>query len=331
MVLRLALIGGGSIGSIHARNIAAHRDAELAVVCDTNIEAAKSLSASHGGDAAATVGEALHLRPDAVIIASSTASHGDVASACIAAGLPFLCEKPLASDLKTARHIAEQARASGLVAATAFNRRFDPGYAGIRDAIRSGEIGRPETLLFTSRTSSPPTIEFTKTSGGLFGEKGAHFYDLARWITGEDPVEVSAMGSALVNPDFATIGEVDTALITMKMPSGTLCSFDFSWRAAYGQDERLEVNGSEGMLRTLQEPVERFRKNTAEGEAHGGLMPTWYQRFAGTYEKELSVFIDAVGGGDRGTLATLEDGCMAQLVADAAKSVVNTGQSLKLT
>ena len=328
MPLKFALIGAGSIGRIHAKNIAANKDTELSVVCDTNVQAAKSLSVAFGGTVVSAMEDALDEQPDAVIIASSTASHGDVASACILTGTPFLCEKPLASNLESALEIAESAKVAGIAAATAFNRRFDPGYSGIRDAVLSGEIGRAETVIFTSRTASPPTIEFTRTSGGLFGEKGAHFYDLARWITGEDPVELSAMGSAIVNPDFEQIGEVDTALITMKMPSGTLCQFDFSWRATYGQDERIEVNGSKGMLRSLQQPVGPFIKNSAIGQMHAGLMPTWYERFARTYEEELAVFVEVIQGGDRDRLATLEDGCMAQRIADAAKSVVNTGRSV---
>jgi len=265
-----------------------------------------------------------------VIIASSTASHGDVATACIGAGKPFLCEKPLARDLDTARQIAAQANEAGIVAATAFNRRFDAGYSGIRDAVQAGQIGKVETLSITSRTASPPTVEFTRTSGGLFGEKGAHFYDLARWITGENPTELFAMGSALVNPDFASIGEVDTALITMRMPSGALCQFDFSWRAAYGQDERLEANGSGGMLRTFQQPVGQFRRNTADGEIQDGLMPTWYQRFAPTYATELDVFLSAIESGDASALPSLDDGCHAQMIADCAKESVATGRPVQL-
>lgn len=331
MTTRIALIGAGSIGRVHARNIKAHPGAELATVCDLNPQTAGALCAEYGGTASNSIQEALEFDPDGVIIASSTASHGEVAMACIDSSRPFLCEKPLASDLQTARQIATQADAAGIVAAIAFNRRFDAGYSGIREAILAGDIGQVEALLITSRTASPPSVEFTRTSGGLFGEKGAHFYDLARWITGENPIELFAMGSALINPEFAEIGEVDTAMISMRMPSGALCQFDFSWRAAYGQDERLEVNGSRGMVSTFQEPVGRYRRNTADGESQEGLMPTWYQRFAPTYQKELELFVAAIRTGDSYALPSLSDGCEAQMITDAARQSVATGKPIQLS
>ena len=328
--VRIALIGAGAIGRIHAGNVAAHPEAGLAVVCDTNPDAAGSLASQFGALNVHSVEEALNCSPDGVIIASSTASHGEVAAACIAAHVPFLCEKPLASDRKTAHRIVASARRSGLVAATAFNRRFDTGYASIRKAISAGDIGRVEVILVTSRTASPPSVEFTRTSGGLFGEKGAHFYDLARWFTGEHPVELFAMGSVLVNPALADVGEVDTAMITMRMPSGTLCQFDFSWRSAYGQDERVEVNGSLGMLQTIQEPVGRVLQSGKGGQSRDGLMPTWQERFARTYADELDAFLGAIRSGDASGLPSLEDGLAAQQIADAARQSMRTSRPVRL-
>ncbi len=327
---RLALVGAGSMGRIHARNIAAHADAELAAVCDVVAKRAEVLTASYGGRAAASIEAVLELGVDGVIIASSTASHGGVAAACTAAGTPFLCEKPLAIDLETGRRIVDEAHAAGIVAAMAFNRRFDAGYAGIKAAVDAGEIGRIETVVATSRSAVAPTAEFTRTSGGLFGEKGAHFYDLARWITGEHPVEVFAMGAALVDPAFAEVGEADTAMLTMRMPSGTLSRFDFSWRAAYGQDERFEVNGSKGMLQTPQAPVGGYIQTGAAGRMHPGKLPGWHERFAPTYAQELDLFARAIAGDETPALPRLEDGLAAQQIADAAKTSVRTGAPVKL-
>ena len=328
--MRIAVIGAGAIGRIHARNVAAHPEAGLAVVCDTNPDAAKSLASQFGALSVHSVEEALNCSPDGVIIASSTASHGKVSAACIAAHVPFLCEKPLASDRETAHRIVASARQAGLVAAIAFNRRFDTGYASIRKAISAGEIGRVEVILMTSRTASPPSVEFTRTSGGLFGEKGAHFYDLARWFTGEHPVELFAMGSVLVDSAFADIGEADTAMITMRMPSGTLCQFDFSWRAAYGQDERVEVNGSLGMLQTIQEPVGRVLKSGSGCQSRDGPIPTWQERFSRTYADELHAFLWAVRSGDASGLPSLEDGLAAQQIADAARQSMRTSKPVRL-
>jgi len=330
MTLRIGLVGAGSIGRIHARNIAGHPAASLAVVCDRNPEAAGILAAEYGQLAATSVREALDRELDGAIIASSTASHGDIATECVAARLPFLCEKPLAQDLATAQDIVAATRAADIFGAIAFNRRFDAGYAGIKAAVSAGEIGRVESILITSRTAAPPSVEFTRTSGGLFGEKGAHFYDLACWIAGEFPVELFAMGSALVNPAFADIGEADTAMITMRMPSGALCQFDFSWRAAYGQDERLEVNGALGMLQTFQKPVGGFFRSRAEGQSSDGLMLTWYERFAPTYAEGLDRFLAAIRSGDASALPSLKDGLAAQQIADAARESAKIGKPIHL-
>ena len=217
-----------------------------------------------------------------------------------------------------------------LTAGMAFNRRFHPQYAGIKEAVAGGDIGQLESILITSRSAAAPTLEFIKTSGGLFGEKGSHFYDLARWITGEHPVQVFAMGAALVNPRFAEVGEVDTAMITMRLPSGVLCQFDFSWRAAYGQDERLEVVGSKGMLQTRQAPVGAYSQFTQSGMTHEGLFPTWYQRFEHTSTQELDVFFEAITSGRQGQLPPLADGLAAQQLADAAKLSVNDGKTVAI-
>lgn len=329
-MLNIAVIGAGAIGTVHARNLFNHSDADLAYVCDVRADAAQSVAAHYGARAENAVENVLGDDVDAVIISSTTATHGDIAKACIDAGKPFLCEKPLASDLSMAQEIVELTNKAGLVAGMAFNRRLHPQYSGIKAAVAAGDIGRVESMLITSRTAKPPTIEFITTSGGLFGEKGSHFYDLARWITGEPPVELFAMGGALVNPGFADVGEVDTAMITMRFASGVLCVFDFSWRAAYGQDERLEIVGSRGMLQTQQSPVGPFLRYSSSGMHQDGPMPTWYERFEQTYAMELDVFFQAIQTGQRGELPSLEDGLAAQQIADTARQSVQLNKPVRI-
>lgn len=329
-MLNIAVVGAGTIGKIHAANIQESDQARLTHICDLNHEAALDVAANHGCKAEHSLDWLVDGVVDGVIIASATASHGDVAKACVAAKIPFLCEKPLASDQTTAQEILKAACRAGLLAGMAFNRRFDKQYADINTAITEGSIGTIETIQFTSRTAAAPSVQFLKTSGGLFGEKGAHFYDLARWITGEHPTELVAMGAALIDPAFATAGETDTAMITMKMPSGALCQFSFSWRAAYGQDERIEVHGSKGMLLGDQATTATFDRYSQNGRDRGGLLPTWFERFADSYKVELGHFIEAVRTGEPGDLPTLDDGVAAQEIADAAKRSADAGVKVTL-
>jgi myo-inositol 2-dehydrogenase/D-chiro-inositol 1-dehydrogenase len=327
-VLSLALIGAGNIGGVHAANIAAHPRASLGWVYDARPEAAAALAAKHGARVARSLDEAL-ADADAAVIASSTASHGAVAEACIAAHKAFLCEKPLAKDLDAARRIVGAARAAGLITAIGFNRRLDRGYAAIRQAVASGEIGRLEAILITSRSATPPTVQSVQATGGLLGEKGSHFYDLACWIAGEYPLELHAMGTALVDPAFAEVGEVDVAMITLAMPGGALCQLDFSWRAAYGQDERLEAVGALGMLQTSQAPDAPFSRYGSAGLTQSAPLPGWLERFEPTYAEELERFVRALETGQAPELATLEDGLAAQRLAEAAARSIREGRRIR--
>jgi myo-inositol 2-dehydrogenase / D-chiro-inositol 1-dehydrogenase len=329
-VVTFALIGAGSIGSVHAANIAAHPRARLGWIYDARHEAAATLAERHGARAARSLDQALGEGIDAAVIASSTASHGEVAKACIAAGKAFLCEKPLARDLGAAEHIVGAARAAGLATAIGFNRRLDRGYAAIREAVGRGEIGRLEAIVITSRSAVPPTVQSVQATGGLLGEKGSHFYDLACWIAGEYPEELHAMGAALVDPAFAKVGEVDVAMITLAMPSGALCQLDFSWRAAYGQDERLEAVGALGMLQTSQAPDAPFTRYAAAGAIQAAPLPGWLARFAPTYAEELERFVRALETGRTPELASLEDGLAAQRLAEAAARSIRAGRRIRL-
>jgi myo-inositol 2-dehydrogenase/D-chiro-inositol 1-dehydrogenase len=329
-MVSLALIGAGNIGGVHAANIAAHPRARLGSIYDVHAEAAVTLSRKHGARPARSLDEALGDGIEAAIIASSTASHGEVAEACIRAGKPFLCEKPLARDLGAAECIVCAAQAAGLITAIGLNRRLDRGYAAIRDAVAGGDIGRLETILITSRSALPPTVRSVQATGGLLGEKGSHFYDLACWIAGEYPVELHAMGAALVEPAFAEIGEVDVAMITLAMPSGALCQLDFSWRAAYGQDERLEAVGALGMLQTSQAPAAPFTRFDAAGVTLAAPLPGWLARFAPTYAVELDRFVRALETGRPPELATLADGLAAQRLAEAAARSIREGRRIRL-
>ncbi len=328
-MVTLSLIGAGTIGAVHAANLAAHPGVRFAWIHDARPEAAHALAARYGARVARSLEEALG-GVDGSIIASSTASHGEVASACIAAGKAFLCEKPLAQDLAAGERIVQAARAAGIIAALGFNRRLDRGYAAIRDAVAGGAIGRLEALLITSRSAAPPTVQTVQATGGLLGEKGSHFFDLACWIAGEYPVELHAMGAALVDPGFAEIGEVDTAMITLAMPSGTLCQLDFSWRAAYGQDERLEAVGAQGMLQTPQAPDAPFTRLDAGGLTQAAPLPGWLARFAPTYAQELDRFVAALEAGRAPELASLEDGLAAQRLSEAARRSIREGRRVRL-
>ena len=272
----------------------------------------------HGGASTSSIDAALgDAAVDAVLIASSTAAHHEHAIACAEAGKAFLCEKPIADDLQRARDCVAAATRAGVVAATGFNRRLDPQYRSVFRRTRDGEIGDVEMIHMASRSFAPPKPETAPATGGMIREKGAHFYDLAAWISGAEPVEIFAAGSCLIDPAFAEFGDVDTAALTLRFDSGALATFDFGRRTAFGQDEWIEVFGAEGMLisgRTRAGDVALYKGPEV---VESGLFHGWHDRFAASYRHELDSFVLALTEG-RPVHASLADGLRAQAVAEAA-------------
>ena len=324
-MIGIALFGAGVIGRVHAGNVAANRGCELRYVVDQDLARAQALCRAHGGQAASDIATALEDKTvDAVIVASSTSVHYAHLMAVIAAGKPVLCEKPVADDLGDAKRCADAAAAAGIVAATAFNRRYDASHRTVHDRIRAGEIGKVELIHIVSRTQAPPPApETVRFSGGMLREKGSHHYDLAAWMAGAEPVEVFAAGDCLIDPGYADYGDLDTAALTLRFDSGAIATFSFSRRTAFGYEEMIEVFGSEGMLESRRQRRQAVALYKAGSIIEEGLHGGWYERFGPTYEAELDAFLAAIE--KRATsYASLADGLRAQAVAEAAiRSVRN--------
>lgn len=328
-MLTFAIIGAGWIGGIHADRLQRCEGARLGCVFDVGAERARRFADRNGCAVAGSVAEVCD-RADAVIIASSTASHADIALACVAAGKPFLVEKPVAHDVPAAIRVRDAAREAGVPATAGFNRRFDARYAAIRRAVAEGAVGTLESLRFSVKTAAAPSAEFLKTSGGLFGEFGIHFFDLARWISGDEPVEVFATGSTLIDAAYAAIGQIDTAAVVVRMRGGVLVQLDIGWRYAYGHDERLEVFGSKGIL-AAGAPITPLPLAGDAGPhpSAAGLLPDWFERFEATYLAELSGFVRALATGEP-PAPTLHDGVVAQMLAGAAGESVRSDRPVRV-
>jgi myo-inositol 2-dehydrogenase/D-chiro-inositol 1-dehydrogenase len=324
-MISFAIIGAGWIGGIHAERLQRCEGAKLGWIYDIKREACLKLSDEFGCAAARSLAEAC-AKADAVIIASSTSSHAEIAQECIAARKPFLVEKPVAHDLASTIAIRDAAERAGVAAGVGFNRRFDGNYARIRKAVVDGLIGRLESLRFTVKTSTPPSPEFLKTSGGLFGEFGIHFFDLARWISNDEPVEVFAAGSTLIDPAYALIKQIDTAAVIVRMESGALFQLDIGWRSAYGHDERLEVFGSNGVLSSGDPVISLTLDGNPDKRER---LPDWFERYEATYLAELSAFVNALARGVAPT-PSLHDGVAAQMLVDAARRSVDLNAPVSL-
>ena len=328
-MIRFGQFGAGFIGKIHGANIARHPKAELAFIYDVNAEAAEQLAAKLGAKVAAGPEEIWASDVDAVLIASSTNTHADLLSGAIQAGKPTYCEKPIDLDINRVKAVVQQAQQTDLPILIGFSRRYDANHLGVREALQNGEIGKLEMMHITSRGPQPPPLSYVKVSGGQLRDQTIHFFDMLRWLAGEDPVEVYAVGAALVDPAIGEAGDVDTSMVILRLASGALCHIDCSRRADYGYDERVEVFGSKGMALSGRKPRREVTLYRGETVISDGLHPGWFERMEPTFYQALDAFIKAVQG-EAVAYPTLWDGLMAQVIAEAAVESLHTNQPVKI-
>ncbi|MCX7306099.1 MAG: inositol 2-dehydrogenase [Hyphomicrobiales bacterium] len=328
-MISIGLLGAGRIGQIHGRNIAASPRARLAGIADPMPEIAKALSKATGAPVR-TADEILADKGiDAVLIGTPTDTHADFIDRAAKAGKAVFCEKPV--DLSSARikKTLERVEKAGIPLMIGFNRRFDPNFAALQKRLADGIAGEVELVTILSRDPGPPPVSYIERSGGLFRDMMIHDFDMARFLLGEDAVEVFAVGSALVDPAIGKAGDVDTAAVVLKTASGKICQISNSRRATYGYDQRIEVHGSKGMLSAgnIHETTVQFAG--AKGINADPVQNFFLERYAGAYKAEIEAFIDTMVKGKKpkpdGT-----DGLKAQLMADAATKSRETGKPVKI-
>ncbi|MFV0460107.1 MAG: Gfo/Idh/MocA family oxidoreductase [Actinomycetales bacterium] len=326
---RFALLGAGFIGSVHAANLATHPKVEFASVFDFSSERAEEIAARYGARIATSVQDAL-TGVDAVFIASSTDTHAANLRAAVDAGVAALCEKPIDLDLGRARDVVGYAEAAHATVMVNFNRRFDPDHAELKRVVDAGGIGEVELVQMTCRGPVVPPLEYVKVSGGQMRDQTVHFFDLARWIAGADPVEVFAAGSALAEPRLADYDDVDTSVCVLKLLNGALVQIDNNRRTGYGYDERIEVLGSVGLVESARHRVRQVTQYLPGQVIASRLPDGWFERMRPTYFQALDHFVRALESGAE-VRPNLRDGLKAQAIAEAATRSLHTGASERIT
>lgn len=328
-MIGVGLMGAGRIGRMHARNLAAHPRVNLVGIFDIEA-AAREQAASETGCRSVPTATGLLGDPhvDAVFIASATDTHCDLIEAAALAGKAVFCEKPIHLDIARVDECARVVRAAGITVQIGFNRRFDPSHAAVREAAGAGEIGRIEQAVITSRDPAPPPLDYVRVSGGLFRDMAIHDFDMARFLFAEEPAEVTAMGSVLVDASIGKAGDIDTAMVVMRMESGALCHINCSRRSAYGYDQRIELFGEQGMLVSNNPtPTNVERYTSGATRARPVLYPFFIERYAESYVREIDAFVDALESKQPAS-PSFEDGRRALLLADAAADSARSGRSV---
>jgi myo-inositol 2-dehydrogenase / D-chiro-inositol 1-dehydrogenase len=315
--LTIGLLGAGRIGKVHAAAIAGTPGARLVAVADALPDAASSLAAAYGATVASIddiIGDA---GVDAVFITTPTDVHADLIEQAAVAGKAIFCEKPIDLSVDRVRRCLGIVADRGARLMVGFNRRFDPNFRAARARIDAGEIGDVEMVSITSRDPGPPPLEYMARSGGLFRDMTIHDFDMARFLLGEEPVSVTAVGSVLVDPDIGGVPDIDSAAVTLVTATGKIAQISNSRRASYGYDQRIEVHGSKGMVRADNIHESTVEVAGGQGFQRPPLMNFFIERYMPAYYAEVAAFVAAVNEG-RPPQPDGPSGLQALILAEAA-------------
>jgi predicted dehydrogenase len=332
----VAVVGTGRAGMVHARNFAfGIGGARLAALADPDEEALAVAAAETGCErASADPREAIEADDvHAVVIASPTFTHADLAVAALVAGKHVLCEKPLASTLEEAAAIERVAEQSDAVFLMAFMRRFDPTWSSLAKRVAAGEIGEPLFVRSTGRGPGlPPEWALDPSrSGGLIAEVNSHDLDTIRWFSGQEFESVYAVGRAAKRPDLADRypGFVDLILASFELSAGALGELDGACPADYGYDARVEIYGSEGVA-FAGDPRRGSALLVRRGEAVAEPVRSWRDLFAAAYRAEDAHLV-AVARGEVEPQTSVDDGVRALEAVFAVNRSLAEGSPVTLS
>jgi myo-inositol 2-dehydrogenase/D-chiro-inositol 1-dehydrogenase len=324
---KVAIVGAGRIGRIHAVNAAAHPGLTLSHVVDPVAASAEALARQTGAQVAGLDAVLEDPAIAGVIVASSTDTHLDYCLRAHAAGKAIFCEKPIDMDLTRARAAADELNGARLF--LGFNRRFDPHFVALKARLASGVVGALESLQITSNDPAPPPVAYVEVSGGLFKDMAIHDFDMARWLLEEEPVEVFAWGSCLVDEAIGEAGDIDTARTLLKTASGRLCVIANSRRSGFGYDQRIEAFGSAGMVRADNVRESTVETWTDDGARADRLQNFFLDRYAAAYREEMDHFADIIEGRALPSVG-YADGVAALALAEAAGESLRSGRPAKV-
>ncbi len=298
-MLKIGIIGAGRIGKVHLESISYHvKNATVTAMADPFMnEETEKLIRSYGvSKVTKDYKDILNDNDiDAVLVCSSTDTHAAISIEAINAGKHVFCEKPVDHSIEKIQAVADALKEHpDIKFQVGFNRRFDHNFAAIRKAYDDGKIGEAHILKITSRDPEPPNPAYIKVSGGIFLDMTIHDFDMACFLTDSDVEELYVNSAVLVDPAIGEQGDVDTAIITMKMANGALAVIDNSRKAAYGYDQRAELFGSKGMVATSNDTVSSAVISNADGVTGEKPLFFFLERYMGSFSEEMRQFTEAV-------------------------------------
>lgn len=333
-MIKVGVIGAGRIGKVHMTSINnGVPDAVVKTVADPFMnEEMSEWAKKHGVEHTTKDYKEILNDPEikAVLICSSTNTHVQLSLEAIAAGKHVFCEKPIDHDIKNIEKVKKTLEGSGLKYMVGFNRRFDHNFDALKKAVKEGKIGRLEMVKITSRDPEPPSADYVKVSGGMFLDMTIHDFDMVRFLSDADVDEVYAIASNVVDPSIGEAGDIDTAIISLKLSNGALAVIDNSRRAVYGYDQRAEVFGSEGMAEIKNDTATSTIISNKESISSEKPLFFFLERYIDAYAKEMRDFINAIVN-DEEVPVGIDDGLKPVLIAKAAKKSYQENRPVKIS
>mmetsp|Transcript_19796 Transcript_19796/g.28894 ORF Transcript_19796/g.28894 Transcript_19796/m.28894 type:complete len:426 (-) Transcript_19796:47-1324(-) len=321
--IKVGVIGCGRIGVVHLGAITKAPNVTPIIVSNPTVSKAEAAAAQYGvprftSDAMDVITDP---EVDAVWICSPSSFHADQIKACAANGKHVFCEKPLATDLAETVEAINACNEAGVKLMTGLQRRFDPNFKRVKTAIDNKEVGETIMIKLCSRDPSPPPFEYVKGGGGIFADMAVHDLDMSRFLAGEDPIDILAVGACHIDKSIEALAgseAFDTASCIVRYPNGVQAVVDVCRQSSYGYDQRAEVLGTSGMIATdnVYPNTAKIYKNSFTGNAD---MPYdfFLSRYTEAYVSETVAFCDALVH-DKPVPCTGQDGLAALIMALAA-------------
>jgi myo-inositol 2-dehydrogenase/D-chiro-inositol 1-dehydrogenase len=304
----------------------------VAAIYDFNVSVAREVARAYGIPRVTTHSDEVlnDTSIDAILISSPTDTHADLIVEAARAGKHVFCEKPIDRDLRRIDSALAAVKKAGVKLQVGFNRRFDPNFIRIREAIVAGEIGIPYLLHIISRDAEPPTLAYIKSSGGIFFDMTIHDFDMARFLIDDEVEEIYATGAVRIDPEIEAAGDLDTAMVLLRFRGGVIGTIDNCRKAVYGYDQRAEILGSAGAITTNNVYRNEATIHTAREIKRDLPLNFFTDRYAQSYVNEIKAFVDAILN-DQPVLVTGVDGRIPVIMAAAARKSYEENRPVKLT
>lgn len=333
-MVRIGLIGAGRIGKLHGNNLAhSVPGAKIVSMADVLLNDEMKAWAEELGISEISNDPMRVINNkdvDAVFICSSTDSHAELMIEAAKSGKHIFCEKPIHTDVAIIKTALDAVKAANVKLQIGFVRRFDHNHKKVRDVVSSGRLGRPHIVKVTSRDPEAQSIEYVSTSGGIFMDMTIHDFDMVRYLSGSEVIEVCAYGSIMIDPRIEKFGDVDTAIVMLKFENGAIGVIENSRAAHYGYDQRTEVHCDKGCVQVSNDLIDTSMISTAEGVFCE--KPTWFflERYNNAFIAEAKAFVEAVKD-DKMPAVSGIDGLMPVYIAKAAEKSLKEGRIVKIS